>query len=345
MENKKKILTPFEQKLESGLVIAGEGYLFELEKKGYIQIGSFVPLVVLENPQAVEQLHREYVDCGSDVVVALQYYANAPKLQLIGKGDLLESLNRTALQIAQKVAREKNVLLAGNICNSNIYDPDDADSIDQTRQIFEQQIQWAKEYEVDFIVAETFDFIGEAILATELIVKAGLKAVVTLALAKREIREGISLIEGAKLLEKAGASVVGLNCCRGPETMYPLLKQLVDNLTIPIAALPVPFKTSTDKPNFQALCCREKMYTELEAHLLNRHEMAEFAVEAKKMGVTYIGGCCGTAPYHIRSMAEALGKTTAASKYSADLSMHYAFGDKEKFKKIHTETQDELLLE
>jgi hypothetical protein len=44
--------------------------------------------------------------------------------------------------------------------------------------------------------------------------------------------------------------------------------------------------------------------------------MANFALEAYKLGARFIGGCCGTAPYHIRSMAEALGRKVAASKYS-----------------------------
>jgi betaine-homocysteine S-methyltransferase len=54
--------------------------------------------------------------------------------------------------------------------------------------------------------------------------------------------------------------------------------------------------------------------------------MAEFAVRARDLGVRYIGVCCGGAPYHVRAMAEALGRTTPASKYSPDLSQHAIFG-------------------
>jgi betaine-homocysteine S-methyltransferase len=55
--------------------------------------------------------------------------------------------------------------------------------------------------------------------------------------------------------------------------------------------------------------------------------MAEFAVAARDLGVSYIGVCCGGAPHHVRAMAEALGRTTPASRYSPDLSLHPVLGD------------------
>ncbi len=78
------------------------------------------------------------------------------------------------------------------------------------------------------------------------------------------------------------------------------------------------------------------MYTELEEHLMNRYEMAEFAIQATALGVKYIGVCCGGAPYHIRAMAEALGRKPPASKFSPDLSLHFAYGNHPSLKQIHT---------
>ena len=54
--------------------------------------------------------------------------------------------------------------------------------------------------------------------------------------------------------------------------------------------------------------------------------MADFALQAKEMGVNYIGICCGAAPHHVRAMAEALGRSTPASRYSPDLSLHPMIG-------------------
>ena len=62
--------------------------------------------------------------------------------------------------------------------------------------------------------------------------------------------------------------------------------------------------------------------------------MAEFAVRARDMGVNYIGICCGAGPHHVRAMAEALGRTVPASKYSPAMSLHPALGSRVKDRDI-----------
>src|SRR5438874_13645387 len=94
------------ERLAEGSVICAEGYLFELERRGYLQAGAYVPEVVLDHPELVAQLHREFVHAGSDVVEAFTYYAHREKLRLIGKEHLLEELNRRALALARDVAAE-----------------------------------------------------------------------------------------------------------------------------------------------------------------------------------------------------------------------------------------------
>ena len=94
------------ERLAQGPVVCAEGYLFECERRGYLQAGAFVPEVVLEHPEVVQGLHREFVHAGSDVVEAFTYYGHREKLRLIGKEDLLEPLNRGALKLAAEVARE-----------------------------------------------------------------------------------------------------------------------------------------------------------------------------------------------------------------------------------------------
>src|SRR4051794_14959975 len=164
-------------RLAEGPVLCAEGYLFELERRGYLQAGAYVPEVVLEHPEVVSALHREFVHAGSDVVEAFTYYAHREKLRIIGSEHLLEPLNRQALQIASEVARETGALLAGDVCNTNVW-ADDARSRAAVRAMFEEQVGWAAEAGVDFVIAETFQFAGEALLACEVIREAGLDAVV-----------------------------------------------------------------------------------------------------------------------------------------------------------------------
>ena len=63
------------QRLDEDGVICAEGYLFELERRGYLQAGPFVPEVVLEQPEVVAGLHRDFWRAGSDVIEAFTYYA------------------------------------------------------------------------------------------------------------------------------------------------------------------------------------------------------------------------------------------------------------------------------
>jgi betaine-homocysteine S-methyltransferase len=321
------------ERLDEGPVICAEGYLFELERRGYLQAGGFVPEVVLDHPEKVAELHREFVHAGSDVVEAFTYYAHREKLRLIGKEELLEQINRQALDIAKEVAAESGALLAGNVCNTNVYTGEE--SRETVRGMFDEQVGWAVEAGADFVVAETLSWLGEALVATEVINATGLPAVVTLtAHQDPDMREGVSPAEACKRLEAAGADVVGLNCSRGPETMLPLLEEVRRAVSVHVAALPVPYRTTQEQPSFQSL--EDPRWTEfpagrpfptaLEPFTCNRYEIAEFARAAYELGARYLGVCCGAAPHHIRSMAEALGRTPPASRYSADMSKHAYLG-------------------
>src|SRR5581483_9186943 len=111
------------QRLKKGPVICAEGYLFELERRGYIKAGAYVPEVVLDYPDALRELHREFLRAGSDVIEAFTYYAHRDKLRVIGREKDLEPMNRQALRIANEIAKEGDALVAGNICNTWVYDP------------------------------------------------------------------------------------------------------------------------------------------------------------------------------------------------------------------------------
>jgi betaine-homocysteine S-methyltransferase len=328
------------ERLDEGPVICAEGYLFEFERRGYLQAGAFVPEIVLENPELVAQLHREFVHAGSDVVEAFTYYGHREKLRIIGKEDLLEPLNRGALEIASDVAQEHGSLLAGNLCNTNVFASDEA-SRAAVRAMFDEQVEWIVEAGVDFVIAETFSYAEEALIALEAIQRAELPAVVTLAIHRApETREGLAPEEACRRLADAGADVVGLNCIRGPRTMLPLLRRIRDAVEGHIAALPVPYRTTEEEPSFQSLTDADcdclpgdrPFPTALDPFTCNRYELGEFARDAYEMGVAYLGVCCGAGPHHIRSVAEALGRTPPASRYSADMSKHAFLGTDEQLK-------------
>ena len=319
-------------RLENDLLLVAEGYLFEMERRGYLKAGPFVPEVVLDFPLAVKQLHEEFARAGSDVVVAFTYYGHRAKLRAIGKEDLLEKLNRNALAIARDVARETGTLLAGNLSNTWEYVPDSKKSDKTVRSIFDEQVAWAVDEQADFIIAETFGHLGEALLSLESIKSAGLPAVITFSPATGSSCDGYSWEDACKVLEDKGADVVGLNCGNGPDTMTPYLEKIRSKVSVHVAALPVPYRTTSEQPCFQKLKLPgtvQAFPVSLDPFLLTRYEMAEFAVKARNMGIRYIGICCGAGPHHVRSMAEALGRTPVAGKYSPDMSLHPIFGEKD----------------
>lgn len=332
------------ERLAAGPVICAEGYLFELERRGYVQAGPYVPEVVLDHPEAVLQLHRDFVHAGSDVVEAFTYYGHREKLKIIGKEDVLEPLNRQALALARAVADESGALLAGNLSNTNIYEPEDAESHRLVRAAFAEQVGWAVEAGVDFIIGETFGWLGEALIALEEIAKSGRPAVITMAL-HRESPDGIPIAEVCRRLEQAGAAVVGLNCARGPKTMLPAIEEIRRAVSCHVAALPVPYRTTPAEPTFQSLsdpgcdCIPggRPFPVALDALTCNRYEIAEFAKQAAALDVRYLGVCCGAGPHHVRALAEALGRRPPASRYSPDMTRHSFYGTDPQIKSRYKE--------
>lgn len=329
-------------RLDEGPVICAEGYVFELERRGHLQAGAFVPEVVLDHPEAVRELHHEFIRAGSEVVEALTYYGHREKLRVVGKEDTLELLNRTALRLARDAASDavaelgiERPLVAGNVCNTNVFRPDDRQAAAAVRGMLDEQVGWAAEEGADFVIGETFYFYGEARIAAESISASGLPAVITLAVpASGTLFDGYRPGEAAKRLVDDGAAVVGLNCFRGPTTTLPLVNQIREAVSCPVAALPVPYRTTSANPTFFTLTDEDgepapngrPFPTALEPFLCTRYDVARFTREAVESGARYLGLCCGGAPHFIRAMAEAVGRTPPASVHSPDMTKHFAFG-------------------
>ena len=270
---------------------------------------------------------------------------------MIGREQDLEPINRRALELARAVATESGALFAGDICNTNVYDPTDPGSHKSVRAMFEEQVGWAIDAGVDYIVGETFSWAQEALIALDVIKRARKTAVITLAMHKADVtREDWTVADACKRLADAGADVVGLNCIRGPATMLPLLREIRAGVNTHVAALPVPYRTNEKEPSFQSLCDTHWHYAEgsrpfpiaLDPFTCNRFEIAEFGRQATALDIRYLGVCCGAGPHHIRALAEAVGKHPPASKYSPDMSKHAFLGSHERIKKVQKDYANKL---
>lgn len=294
------------ERLAQGVVLGDGGYLLELEKRGYVRAGPFTPEVVLERPEALAELHREFLNAGAEVLQALTYYASEDKLATVGLGGKVDDINRQAIRVARRVAAEGDALVAGNLSNTWAYDPADRSSHARTRELLDRQVALQLEEGVDFFIGETYTFLGEALIALEAARASGLPVMITMAFkSDPHSFEGDDAAECARRLEAGGADIVGMNCLRGPAQTLPLMAQMRAAVSCHLGCQPGAFHTPDDAPDFTA---QPNFPTAMEPLQMTRFEMADYAVSARDMGIGYIGACCGAVATHIREMARALGK-------------------------------------
>ena len=304
----------FDQRLADGVMIGAEGYVFELERRGYVKAGPYVPEVILDAPDALRQLHREFLRAGADVMVALTYYAHREKLRDVGRDGDLEEMNRQAVRIANEIAAEGGALVAGNICNTWCYDPANPKASGAVvREQYREQLGWAVEEGVDFVISETNDFLGEALIGLEVCQELGLPAMVTLASVQPDddLRRRTTTSRPASAWPTHGAAVVGLNCSRGPATMLPLLRAHPRRRRHPDR------RAAGALPHRRARRRRSSRWPTRTAGGCSRSSSRRRATPASRWPTSparppiwacgYIGICCGGAPHYVRAMAEALG--------------------------------------
>ena len=157
--------------------------------------------------------------------------------------------------------------------------------------MYEEQVRWAKEAGVDFIVAETINWVEEMKIALKAIKDEGLIAVANYAIPRGDkTRDGYTPEDACKIIEDLGADVVGLNCYRGPEMTMKLLTKIRENVSCHVAGLPVPYRTTEAEPGFLNQTDHEcdcipggnAFPVALDNLLCNRFEMAEFAKDCLK---------------------------------------------------------------
>ena len=299
--NKKGIL----ERLKEGPVLGDGGYLLELEKRGWVRPGPFTPEVAIVYPEALRELHVEFREAGAEVLQALTFYASRDKLATVGLEDRVEDINLSAVRLAKEVAGD-DCLVAGNLSLTWMYEPNSPSAADRVRQTFDEQLRVQVEEGVDFIIGETFSWLGEALLAVERARKTGLPVMVTICFENKDATmEGTNAADAAKALLDAGADIVGMNCLRPPQHMLGPMEEMRKALSGYLACQPVGYRTPKEKPDFTSL--PEFPYA-LDPLQLTRKEMGDYAAQAREIGINYIGSCCGSVASHVKAMAQALGK-------------------------------------
>lgn len=300
--------------LHSGVVIGDGGYLIELERRGYVDSGSgretvgtgrgsgqFTPEVAIESPDALRELHREFLRAGSGVLQALTFFGTREKLNRAGYGADTERINATAVGLAREVAGDQ-ALVAGSVSRTQLTEREGMASLDKSRDHLAEQIRLLKDAGVDFLILETFFHLAEMEVALRCAAEAGLPAIATMSFRPLIARcsDDRTPAECAKVMADLGAVAVGANCEQEPSRMLPLLREMREAVDVPLAAQPSAFRTTEECHSFTRL---PAFPDALETIQIAREEFTDFGRRARDEGIGFVGGCCGCNAAYIKALA------------------------------------------
>lgn len=293
-------------------MIGDGGFVFALEKRGYLKAGPWTPEVTVEHPEAVRELHREFLRCGADVMQALTFYASDDKLENRGNSARImytgQAINEAACSIAKEVASEGDALVAGGICQTPSYLSGKGKTAVQ--QEFRKQVEVFVENDLDFIICEYFEHVEEMEWAIEVATSTSLPVAATMCMGPEGDMHGVSAGDCAVRMATAGAQIVGTNCHFDADTSLKAIKLMKEALQREgfnnTYLMTQPLAYWTKDCNKQGFIDLPEFPFALEPRLYTRWDAHKYARQAYELGVRYIGGCCGFEPYHIRAVAEEL---------------------------------------
>ena len=252
----------------------------------------------LLSPEAVQQVHREYIDAGSQIIQTNTFNGNRLRLEAYGLGDRVREVNLAAAQLAREAAGD-DVLVAGDIGPSGkllaMGEVDERAVVDA----FGEQAAALAEGGVDLFHVETMSDLAEARAAVEGVRRASdrpLLLTMSFDTGKPEALRTMMGVTPAQLAEAAqemGVFGLGANCGRGLEGYQEVVRALAG--AWPEAVLVA--KLNAGIP---------RMEGGQVVHDVTPERMAAYALWCAENGVGIIGGCCGSTPRHIEAMAQAL---------------------------------------
>ena len=261
-----------------------------LQQRG-LPAGGQPELLNLTRPELLEEIHREYIAAGSQIIYANTFGANARKLAPTGHG--VEEVVTQAVRIARKAAEGTETLVAVDMGPlGELLEPMGSLSFEDAYALFREVAAAGARAGADLAVIETMTDLYEA-RAALLAVKENtdLPVFVTLSFETGgRTFTGCTIPSMARTLEGLGADAIGLNCSLGPDLLLPLVKELCESTRLPVIA----------KPN-------AGLPDPVDGHYhMDPEAFAQALLPCWEAGVTIFGGCCGTTPDYIRRVREVL---------------------------------------
>lgn len=248
-----------------------------------LKAGELPELLNINDPERVYAIHKAYADAGCNIISANTFGANRFKYDNVN--EIVKSAVKNAKRTGKKVALD--IGPTGKLLKP-MGDLDFEECVD----IFADVVKAGRD-EADLVLLETFGDLYE-IKAAMLAVKENcdLPLVVSMIFdEKARLLTGADVRTACAVVEGLGADAIGFNCGLGPKQMIPLVEELEKHASIPILVMP--------NAGLPESVNGETIFN------VDPDEFASYMTQIAKMGVSYLGGCCGTTPAHLKAMIEA----------------------------------------
>ena len=293
-------MASWQELIGNGATVVADGAMGTMLMANGLEFGDPPEVWNLEHPEIIRRVQRGYLDAGSQIVLTNTFGGNRLRLELHGREDRVDQLNRTAAVLARVEvdAADHPAIVAGDIGPTGQIMAAIGGTLtpERAREVFAEQARGLAAAGVDVMWVETMSDLSEAIAAIQGARDAApdTPVIATMSFDTRgHTMMGVTPEKAAAALLEAGAAAVGGNCGNGPEELIPVLERM--RAAYPDAILVA--KGNVGQPQLVGFTAQYDTSPET---------MAEFAVRFREAGANVIGACCGSTPPHLRAMAEAV---------------------------------------